>query len=155
MKITIKNINEIKTVNKPWGYEKWIADGRPHFKYALKEIFIKKGFKSSLQFHEKKEESNFILSGTAILHYSDSKINLKKFLKNGYGEEEKNELISSIQTSNIVPGCVFHVKPLYLHRVEAITDLIMIESSTVELDDVYRLLDDTKRPHGKINNEHS
>ena len=47
MSIEIKKIGSVKKVKKPWGYEKWIADGAPNFKYALKEIFFKSGFKSS------------------------------------------------------------------------------------------------------------
>ena len=29
MSIEIKKVDSIKKVNKPWGYEKWIADGAP------------------------------------------------------------------------------------------------------------------------------
>ena len=52
------------------------------------------------------------------------------------------------------PGDIFHVKPGYIHRVEALTDLTMIESSTIELDDVFRLKDDSNRGDGKIDSEH-
>ena len=38
MSIDIRKHDSIKKVEKPWGYEKWIADGAPDFKYALKEI---------------------------------------------------------------------------------------------------------------------
>jgi SAM-dependent methyltransferase len=49
---------------------------------------------------------------------------------------------------------VFHIKPGIIHRVEAITDLTMIESSTIELDDVVRLNDEWGRHDGKIDSEH-
>ena len=49
-----------KYVEKPWGYEKWIAITD---NYALKEIFIKKGQRCSFQYHHKKEEHIYILSG--------------------------------------------------------------------------------------------
>ncbi len=49
---------------------------------------------------------------------------------------------------------VFHVKPGIIHRVEAIEDLTLIESSTIELDDVYRIHDEWKRHDGKIESEH-
>ena len=42
MAIKITNIDDIKKISKPWGYEKWIADGSPDFNYALKEIFFQK-----------------------------------------------------------------------------------------------------------------
>ena len=47
MTIDIKELDEVKKVNKPWGYEKWIADGKPNFKYVLKEILFKSNFKST------------------------------------------------------------------------------------------------------------
>lgn len=38
----------VKYVEKPWGYEKWLAV-TDH--YALKEIFFKKGERCSFQYH--------------------------------------------------------------------------------------------------------
>jgi mannose-6-phosphate isomerase-like protein (cupin superfamily) len=83
--IKFENVSSVKMVSKPWGHEKWIASGKPDFKYALKEIFIKKGTRSSLQFHELKEETNIVTKGTAALHYSDEKIDLAKFNKASFG----------------------------------------------------------------------
>ena len=124
------------------------------YNIVFKEIFIKKGTRSSLQFHELKEETNMVTKGMAALHYSDEKIDLKKFKLNKYIGEELEKIIKSIKIKELREGAVFHVKPFFLHRVEALTDLTMIEASTIELDDVYRLQDDTKREHGKIENEH-
>ena len=45
MTIDIKELDEVKKVNMPWGYEKWIADGKPNLKYVLKEILFKSNFK--------------------------------------------------------------------------------------------------------------
>tara|TARA_B100001564_G_C20520929_1_gene615101 strand:- start:472 stop:939 length:468 start_codon:yes stop_codon:yes gene_type:complete len=154
MKIQINSKKNVKIVKKPWGYEKWIAPGKPNFKYALKEIFLKKGKKSSLQFHEKKEETNYILYGKGVLHYSNEKINFKKFKKNGLTEKLIKKLKKSIKKKELKKGVVFHIKPFFLHRVEAKSDLLMIESSTIELDDVFRVQDDTNRKHGKIQKEH-
>ena len=154
MKIQVMHSKEVKVVNKPWGYEKWIADGSPNFKYALKEIFLKSGNKSSLQFHKYKEETNFIQSGKGLLHLSDLKIDADKFSNDGYSESELKNFVNSVYTVDLIPGYVFHIKPGYIHRVEALTDLLMIESSTVELDDVLRIIDDTNRPSGKIDSEH-
>jgi len=60
-----------------------------------------------------------------------------------------------MRQKKLTPGVVFHVFPGIVHRVESISNLLMIESSTVELDDVYRLQDDTSRGHGKIESEHA
>ena len=40
MNIKILDIENIRTVKKPWGYERWISNGKPDFKYVLKEIFF-------------------------------------------------------------------------------------------------------------------
>ena len=153
--IELINIEQVKTVKKPWGQEKWIADGSPKFPYALKEIILKAGNKSSLQFHKHKQESNFILEGEGVLHMSDIKVDVNKYENGEYSEDELNELIKSVKQIKLSPGMVFHVFPGYIHRVEAITDLKQVESSTTELDDVYRIADDTNRPDGKIEHEHS
>ena len=46
------------------------------------------------------------------------------------------------------------IKPFYVHSILAVTDITLIESSTLDLDDVFRLFDETGRGHGKINSEH-
>ena len=66
MTIDIKELDEVKKVNKPWGYEKWIADGKPNFKYVLKEILFKSNFKSSIQFHEFKVMYRQLAGSTVI-----------------------------------------------------------------------------------------
>ena len=155
MSIEIKKIDQIKTVKKPWGYEKWIADGSPDFKYALKEILFRSGYKSSIQFHAHKEETNYILKGKGILYHSKNPIDIKKFNEKKYSKEELDQTIKTLERKEIASGNVFHVKPGIIHRIEAINDLLLIESSTIELDDVYRLNDEWGRDHGKINKEHS
>ena len=152
--LEIKTIQQVKKINKPWGYEKWIADGSPDFKYALKEILFRANFKSSIQFHEFKEETNYIQQGKGILYYSATPIDVKKFQQGRYSEDEINKIISNLQKQELTPGMVFHVKPGIIHRVEAIEDLTLIESSTIELDDVYRIKDEWKRTDGKIESEH-
>ena len=58
------------TVKKPWGYEQWLT-GAYNKNFAFKKIFLKKGSKTSLQYHVKKIETNFLYSGNANLHYCD------------------------------------------------------------------------------------
>ena len=67
---------------------------------------------------------------------------------------EVDEYEKTFEIINLEPNVVFHVKPGYVHRVIAITDLEFIETSTTELDDVYRLQDDFGRTHGRISYEH-
>ena len=152
--LEIKTIQQVKKINKPWGYEKWIADGSPDFKYALKEILFRANFKSSIQFHEFKEETNYIQKGKGLLYYSSTPIDVKKFRQGKYSEDEINKITNDLKKQELTPGMVFHVKPGIIHRVEAIEDLTLIESSTIELDDVYRINDEWKRHDGKIESEH-
>ncbi|MBI1860512.1 MAG: cupin domain-containing protein [Deltaproteobacteria bacterium] len=121
-----------KLVTKHWGYEKWIVHaGAP---FAFKLLFLKAGFRTSLQYHEKKEECMLLLSGWVRLHYQDE-AGLPK-------------------TMDLNAGHTIHVKPNTVHRVEAINDSFYAEVSTAELDDVIRIQDDNGRPDGHIAREH-
>jgi len=153
MNIEFKTKSEIKKVVKPWGHEIWLADGAPNFKYALKEIYFKSNYKTSIQFHEFKEETSYVKSGKGIFYYSTENIDLEKFKKNQYSQEEIRQIISDLQKREINSGDVIHIKPLLIHRVESINELTTIEASTIELDDVYRLNDEWNRGHGKIDSE--
>ena len=122
----------MKIVTKPWGREEWIE---LNGKYCYKRIYINAGTKTSFQYHEKKLETNYIISGQAEV-----------WLENDFGEVEKK--IMGANDS-------FTVKPPRKHRVIAITDLILQEVSTPEVDDVIRIQDDYERPGGRIEEEHS
>ena len=115
----------MKIVNKPWGYEEWLGEGR----CVLKKIFMKAGYKSSLQYHEVKEEINYIISGRGVMLLGDTFLPLEA-------------------------GVSFHILPPTVHRVWAYTDITMIETSTPEVDDVVRLEDDYDRGNGRIESEH-
>lgn len=153
-KITFLTNDSVKIVKKPWGWEKWLADGYPEFNYALKEIFFKAPHRTSLQFHTKKEETEYFIKGRGRFHYSDIPIDINKYENKNYTEQEINELKKNLKTKEIFPGMVIHVKRGCIHRVEAIEDLTMIEASTIELDDVIRLEDDAGRLNGIISGEH-
>tara|TARA_R100000315_G_C5219412_1_gene131650 strand:- start:667 stop:1011 length:345 start_codon:yes stop_codon:yes gene_type:complete len=110
---------DIARVDKPWGYEEIWAHTD---KYVGKLLHIKKGSRLSLQYHEVKEETIYVLKGTLTLITDKDRINLK-------------------------PGSVYHIYPGDLHRFTASTaDVTLIEVSTPELDDVVRVEDD----HGRI-----
>ena len=155
MSIEFVKLDDVYTVKKPWGYEKWIANGNPNFKYALKEILFRSSFRSSVQFHEKKEETNYVVKGKGVLYYSANPINLQKFKNGEYSVDELRNITNNLKKIELTPGIVIHIKPGIVHRVEAIDDLLLIEASTVELDDIFRLEDDSGRQHGRIEKEHS
>jgi mannose-6-phosphate isomerase-like protein (cupin superfamily) len=120
MEKTEKNETEIKL--KPWGREIWFAHTD---KYAGKILEIKKGHRYSLQYHEKKEETQYIYKGQA------------KFT---YGTEESN-----LQEKILNKGDKIDVRPYTIHRLEAIEDTEVFEVSTPELNDVVKLADDYGR----------
>tara|TARA_B100000029_G_scaffold420823_1_gene426839 strand:- start:1262 stop:1732 length:471 start_codon:yes stop_codon:yes gene_type:complete len=148
------NNNILKKVLKPWGYELWIASERNSSKFAMKEIFIKSGFKTSFQFHENKEECNYIISGEGKLLLSKEKIDVLKFKNNQFSDIELKEIVQNLSETKIEKGSSFYIKPHYVHSVISTKDLLMIECSTLELDDVYRIFDETGRGHGRIASEH-
>ena len=139
------SVNHIKKVIKPWGWERWIASGKPNFAYVFKELYVKAGFRLSLQFHEKKQESSIVLKGRGILYYSARAIDISRYKSGKYTNDELKKIIKNLKRKSIVPGIVFHMDIGFLHRVEAIDDLLIMESSTVEVDDIFRLQDDFGR----------
>lgn len=152
--IQIYNENNIKKVNKPWGYELWMAD-ETNSKFAFKKIFIKAPYQSSIQFHEIKEETIFIASGKGKLHFSNDKIDINKFKNKNYSQEEIDTIIKNLDIIDLVPGVSINVKTGYVHSVEAIEDITIYEASTLELDDVFRLNDKYNRGHGHVESEHN
>ena len=119
------------TVYKPWGKEEWLE---LNDKYCYKRIYINAGFKTSYQYHEKKLETNYIAQGKAEVWLENDDGVVEKFIMN--------------------EGDSFMVTPPKKHRVIAISDVILQEVSTPEVDDVIRLEDDTNRESGRLDNEH-
>lgn len=146
-------IIEPKLVKKPWGEEIWLADG-VRTPYATKRIFFKAGNQTSLQVHQKKYETNYVLSGTGFLLISEHYFNCKLYLSGNMQQDEVDFEIAQLKQIPLFPGVIFDVSPGHLHRVIAETNLTFIETSTPELDDVIRLQDDTGRANGRIESEH-
>jgi mannose-6-phosphate isomerase-like protein (cupin superfamily) len=142
-----------KLVKKHWGHEFWIEDGTLT-PYAFKQILFKAGNKTSLQVHKFKTETNYVLSGTGFIYVSPTKLDIDKFLESNIIDDNILNYKNTFLKIELKPGSTCTVHPGFIHRVEAITDLEIVEVSTTELDDVIRLLDDKNRPHGKIQAEH-
>jgi mannose-6-phosphate isomerase-like protein (cupin superfamily) len=144
-----KLILQPKHVDKPWGFEKWIIWTKNH--HVLKQIHMTAGNKSSLQFHRKKLETNYLEDGEAEV--------IGDFYLNP--EEREDILQQNIQGVNfddykttIRPGNHWTSHPGTVHRVISLKDYLAYEVSTPELDDVIRLKDDTGRSSGRIDSEH-
>jgi mannose-6-phosphate isomerase len=153
--ISIKTENKIKKVIKPWGHELWLADKENKDRFAFKKIFIKAPYQSSFQFHEVKEETIYIASGHGILHYSNNKIDIEKFKLDQYSQDEIDNIVNTLDKKELKAGDCITVKTGYVHSVEATQDLTIMEASTLELDDVYRLNDKYNRSHGHVASEHN
>lgn len=109
-------------VSKPWGHE-LIWAHTDH--YVGKILVIEAGRRLSLQRHEVKDESIYIIAGR-----------LRLTLEDDSGE---------IQTEELGPGDHRRVATGRIHRYEAIERCEILEVSTPELDDVVRLEDDFGR----------
>jgi mannose-6-phosphate isomerase len=114
---------EPRTVDKPWGSELIWADSEH---YAGKILSVKAGESLSLQYHEVKDESWYVLEGRALLELG------------GVGE-------GTLEEREIVPGEAFRFRPGTVHRVTGIEDTRILEVSTAHLDDVVRLADNYGR----------
>jgi choline kinase/mannose-6-phosphate isomerase-like protein (cupin superfamily) len=126
-----KYINTPKVITKPWGKEIWLE---LNSKYCYKRIEIRAGFKTSFQVHNIKLETNYIIQGQAeVWLENDNNVVEQFFLKE---------------------GDFFTVLPTRKHRVIAITDVILQEVSTPEVDDVIRINDEFNRSNGKVEEEH-
>jgi len=118
-----------KIILKPWGREIWFAHTD---KYAGKILEVKKGARLSLQYHEKKHETQYLIKGKVLLTI---------------GRNEKR-----LQKRILKPGEAIEIEPGKIHRLEGIAIKSEIfEVSTPELDDVVKLADDYNRK-GKGNN---
>lgn len=114
-----------RRVEKPWGYElHWVREDAP---YMGKVLHINAGGRLSLQVHDEKEESYFIISGRGMVAW----------------ENNKGELIET----ELEPGMGYSTQVGQKHRLVGITDCDIIEASTPEKGTTWRLEDDYARPH--------
>lgn len=132
--IDVCHIAQAKRVVKPWGFELWLSDAS-ETPYAFKIIYLKKGTRTSLQYHREKIEHNYVLAGKIKLHYKD---------------ERSGEVKQVVMEA----GEVANIKPPAVHRVEAVEDSLLVEASSGQLEDCVRLEDDFGRPDGRIESEH-
>ena len=108
----------MRRVEKPWGHEVIWADTDL---YVGKVLHVKAGHALSLQYHERKDETIHLWRGRMKFFVGPSAEALEMI--------EMNE------------GDSYRVTPGTVHRMEAITDVDILEASTPHLDDVVRLED--------------
>ena len=115
-------IKKNNKIYKPWGFEVLLEKNNI---YVLKKLFMKKNHRCSLQYHKKKLETIYVLSGILEISFGKNKNSLTK--KKFY----KNDTIT--------------LKPKVIHRMKALKDCFYLESSSPQLKDVVRLEDDYRR----------
>lgn len=114
----------VRRVEKPWGYElHWVPEDAP---YMGKLIHINAGSKLSLQIHDQKQESWFLIAGDAKVIWEDS----------------KGEAIETV----LQKGVGYSTQVGQKHRLAGITDCDIVEVSTPESGTTWRLEDDYSRP---------
>ena len=109
---------EASRVEKPWGYELcWAVTDR----YVGKVIHINKGEALSLQYHQIKDEFQFLVRGSVEMEIGDSEAQLTRH--------------------RMQAGDTLHITRGTRHRLTALEDSDIFEVSTPEIDDVVRLED--------------
>lgn len=115
----------VKRIEKPWGYElHWVPADAP---YMGKLIHINQGARLSLQVHDQKQESWFLVGGRAAVIWEDNR-----------GEMTETELQHGVGYSTQLGQ---------KHRLKGLTDCDVVEVSTPEAGTTWRLHDDFARPH--------
>lgn len=118
------NNSYAKKIEKPWGYElHWVPESAP---YMGKVLHINGGKRLSLQLHDEKQESWFLLSGTAKVIWDDNAGNLVE--------------------TNLEQGVGYSTQVGQRHRLVGVTDCDILEVSTPEKGTTWRLEDDFARP---------
>jgi mannose-6-phosphate isomerase-like protein (cupin superfamily) len=107
-----------RRIDKPWGWELVWAESE---RYAGKTLHIVRGEALSLQYHERKDETLHLLSGSLDLDV----------------EFEGTPR----QVVRLSPGDSVRLRPGTRHRLIAVETCDVLEVSTPELDDVVRLED--------------
>jgi mannose-6-phosphate isomerase len=107
-----------RRVEKPWGHELIWAETEL---YVGKLLHVKAGHALSVQYHERKVETLYLLNGEILFHVGTS--------------------ADSLEPVQLRVGESYHIPAGTVHRMEAVTDADILEASTPHLDDVVRLDD--------------
>jgi quercetin dioxygenase-like cupin family protein len=63
--------------------------------------------------------------------------------------------VGEIERTELNPGDTWTVPYGRKHRLVALDDIVILEASTPEVDDVVRVVDDTNRLDGRVESEHA
>lgn len=112
----------MQVIEKPWGKEEVIEIND---RYMVKRLTMWKGHRCSLQYHNQKKETIYVLSGA---------------LRILLGKDRE-----TLEAKVFQPGDSVTIAPGMVHRMEGAEDSVYLEASTPEMEDVVRLSDDYQR----------
>jgi len=107
----------VRTVPKPWGHELIFAETD---RYVGKLLVVEPGHSLSLQYHERKDETIYVLEGEMQLLV---------------------DIDGEMRELTLKAGEAHRIKPGVRHRMRAESRVTIVEVSSPELDDVVRLED--------------
>ncbi len=110
------NFLPVETWERVWGEEILLIHTND---YTGKLLKMKKGTRGGLQFHQIKNESQYLLSGKVLIEYDT-----------GDGK---------LATMEWLPGMSIHIEPGTVHRETALEDSIIIEVSNPVFNDRVRV----------------
>ncbi|MDQ4124789.1 MAG: cupin [Actinomycetota bacterium] len=105
-------------IDKPWGHEIWWAWTDD---YVGKILHVNAGHRLSVQYHERKDETSYVLRGRLTLL--------------------KGTSADDLVETEVAEGSQWRNRPGEVHTIEALEDADVLEVSTPHLDDVVRLSD--------------
>jgi len=98
---------------KPWGYEELVECND---KYVVKKLFMKKGHKYGIHYHELKKKTIVVLTGTLLISIGTH--------------------LEDLTSKVYLPGETITIEPYTVHRMESVEDCLYIETSTNEMWDI-------------------
>lgn len=108
-----------EATEKPWGFEHLLHHGG----FAMKMLHIEPDKRTSMHLHRQKEEAFYVVSGWCLVQIGD-------------------------QMRRLGPGDVASIPVGVSHRIsnhDLYRPVVLIEASTPQLDDVWRVKDDYGR----------
>ncbi len=110
-------------IEKPWGSEEILDLCEA---YCIKQLNVCSGRRLSLQRHERKRETMYLLRGAAVLTRGS---------------------VDALESGPMEQGLAYVIEPGVVHRIEGLPEqgAVILEVSTPELDDVVRIEDDYGR----------
>ena len=105
-----------ETLQRQWGQEFLLEVSSGY--YTFKKLVMLKGTKGGLQYHRKKDETAFVVSGKLLVRYV-------------HNSEIKERFVEEGETLRFPCGCI--------HQEEAVEDTVIIEASTPFMNDRVRM----------------